>query len=178
MAKNRTDELPVELIGEIAPEKLIQSQKEDSDIKVIIEYKNIDVKPGWHDVSRHGNKVKTYWNQSDSLEFKNGILCRKFENISGDEIIWQIVLPKALKRAVMEQLHNNITSGHLWIKKTLAGVTNRFYSCGLRSDVEQWCKTCDICASKKTPQRKANAPIKQYNVGAPLERVAIDIMGP
>ncbi|CAC5389689.1 Retrovirus-related Pol polyprotein from transposon 297 [Mytilus coruscus] len=46
MAKNRTDELPVELIGEIAPEKLIQSQKEDSDIKFIIDYKNIDVKPG------------------------------------------------------------------------------------------------------------------------------------
>ncbi|VDI14169.1 Hypothetical predicted protein [Mytilus galloprovincialis] len=100
MAKNRTEELPVELKGEITPEKLIQSQKEDSDIKVISDYKNINVKPGWQDISRHGNKVKSYWNQWDSLEFKNGILCRKFENIPGDEIIWQIVLPKALKKGL------------------------------------------------------------------------------
>ncbi|CAG2195151.1 unnamed protein product [Mytilus edulis] len=178
MTKNRTEELPEELKGEITPEKLIQSQKEDSDIKVISDYKNINVKPGWQDISRHGNKVKSYWNQWDSLEFRNGILCRKYENIPGDEITWQIVLPKALKKVVMEQLHNNITSGHLGIKKTLARVTNRFYWYGLRSDVEHWCKTCDICASKKAPQRKAKAPMKQYNVGAPLERVAIDIMGP
>ncbi|CAG2248426.1 unnamed protein product [Mytilus edulis] len=178
MTKNRTEELPEELKGEITPEKLIQSQKEDSDIKVISDYKNINVKPGWQDISRHGNKVKSYWNQWDSLEFRNGILCRKYENIPGDEVTWQIVLPKALKKVVMEQLHNNITSGHLGIKKTLARVTNRFYWYGLRSDVEHWCKTCDICASKKAPQRKAKAPMKQYNVGAPLERVAIDIMGP
>ncbi|CAG2189090.1 unnamed protein product [Mytilus edulis] len=148
MTKNRTEELPEELKGEITPEKLIQSQKEDSDIKVISDYKNINVKPGWQDISRHGNKVKSYWNQWDSLEFRNGILCRKYENIPGDEVTWQIVLPKALKKVVMEQLHNNITSGHLGIKKTLARVTNRFYWYGLRSDVEHWCKTCDICASR------------------------------
>ena len=28
------------------------------------------------------------------------------------------------------------------------------------------------------PQKKPKAPMKQYNVGAPLERVAVDIMGP
>ncbi|CAG2220667.1 unnamed protein product [Mytilus edulis] len=72
MTKNRTEELPEELKGEITPEKLIQSQKEDSDIKVISDYKNINVKPGWQDISRHGNKVKSYWNQWDSLEFRNG----------------------------------------------------------------------------------------------------------
>ena len=41
----------------------------------------------------------------------------------------------------------------------------------MRSDVENWCKSCDVCASRK-------APFQQYNVGVPLERVAVDILGP
>ena len=40
------------------------------------------------------------------------------------------------------------------------------------------CRACDVCASRQQPYRKAKAPMKQYNVGYPLERIAIDIMGP
>jgi hypothetical protein len=44
--------------------------------------------------------------------------------------------------------------------------------------VKNWCLKCDICASKKNPQKKFKAPLKPYNVGAPFERIALDIMGP
>ena len=36
----------------------------------------------------------------------------------------------------------------------------------------------DICASRKPPYRRTKAPMKQYNVGYPLERCALDILGP
>ena len=63
-------------------------------------------------------------------------------------------------------------------QKTLAKVKQRFYWYNCRKDVEYWCRICDICASRKQPYRRAKAPMKQYNVGHPSERVAIDIMGP
>ncbi|CAC5404177.1 unnamed protein product [Mytilus coruscus] len=47
-----------------------------------------------------------------------------------------------------------------------------------RKDVEQWCKCCNICASRKPPSKKPKAPLQQYNVGAPFERIGIDILGP
>ena len=50
------------------------------------------------------------------------------------------------------------------------------YHC--REDIEYWCRACDVCALRKQPYRNAKAPMKQYNVGYPLERIAIDIMGP
>ncbi|VDI79030.1 Hypothetical predicted protein [Mytilus galloprovincialis] len=68
--------------------------------------------------------------------------------------------------------------GHLGVKKTLSKVRQRYFWFGVRKFVERWCHKCDVCASRKSPVCKAKAPMRQYNVGAPLERVAMDIMGP
>ena len=42
----------------------------------------------------------------------------------------------------------------------------------------EWCRNCDICAQKRGPQKKIVAPLKIVNVGAPMERIAIDVLGP
>ncbi|WAQ95841.1 POL4-like protein [Mya arenaria] len=45
-------------------------------------------------------------------------------------------------------------------------------------DIEKWCMTCDTCACRKQPQRKAKGPLQLYQVGQIMERIAIDIQGP
>ena len=35
-----------------------------------------------------------------------------------------------------------------------------------------------MCASKKNPSKKYKAPMKSFNVCAPFERIALDILGP
>jgi hypothetical protein len=126
------------------------------------------VKPAWSDISKYSPEDKYYWNHWDSLYVKNNILFIKFENESGKETICQIVLPKALRKFVLKQVHDSVTGGHLGIAKTLSKVTSRFFWHKMRKNVEVWCKTCDLCASRKMPQKKPKAPMKQYNVGAPL----------
>ena len=37
---------------------------------------------------------------------------------------------------------------------------------------------CDLCASRKPSKNQKRASLKQYQVGEPLERIAIDILGP
>jgi hypothetical protein len=34
------------------------------------------------------------------------------------------------------------------------------------------------CSARKSPSKSFKAPLKIYNFGAPMERVALDIMGP
>ena len=34
------------------------------------------------------------------------------------------------------------------------------------------------CAFTEGPQRKQRGPMKQFTVGAPLERIAVDVLGP
>ena len=64
------------------------------------------------------------------------------------------------------------------MKKTLSRIRERFYWPGLKNDVQRWCKACDVCASRKGPHTHARSPLQHYTVGAPLERVALDVLGP
>jgi len=48
----------------------------------------------------------------------------------------------------------------------------------VRSDVEKWCKECQACAARKGPKFRTRGRLQRYNVGAPFERIAMDILGP
>ncbi|GFV96342.1 retrovirus-related Pol polyprotein from transposon 412 [Trichonephila clavipes] len=62
--------------------------------------------------------------------------------------------------------------------KTLQKVRERFYWNNVRSDVEKCCRTCDPCAARKGPRKRTRGRLQLYNVGAPFERIAFDILGP
>ena len=106
------------------------------------------------------------------------MLCRRWESVCGNRISWQLVIPPSLRPQVLKSLHSEKTSGHLGVRKTLSKLKERFYWMGMGNDVRRFCRSCDICASRKPPPKKARSPMKQYNVGAPLERTAIDVLGP
>ncbi|GFU46285.1 retrovirus-related Pol polyprotein from transposon 412 [Trichonephila clavipes] len=62
--------------------------------------------------------------------------------------------------------------------KTLHRVRERFFWGKVRADVEQWCKSCDACSARKGPKIRSRGKLHRYNVGAPFERIAFDILGP
>ncbi|MBJ5561228.1 hypothetical protein JGG76_24270, partial [Salmonella enterica subsp. enterica serovar Derby] len=90
----------------------------------------------------------------------------------------QLLLPKSRVADVLRQLHDSPTGGHFGVAKTLAKVKERFYWLRCRSDVENWCRRCDTCASRKGPKTRSRGRLQVYNVGAPFERIAVDVMGP
>ena len=106
------------------------------------------------------------------------MLYRLWETLSGDAIVKQLILPKSLRSEVLQQLHNTQTAGHLGVAKTPSRVRERFYWVQCRHDVREWCRNCDLCAQKRGPQKKIKAPIAKYNVGSPMERIAIYVLGP
>ena len=62
--------------------------------------------------------------------------------------------------------------------RTLGALQSRFYWPGLTSAVHRLVTRCHVRGSKKAWGRKRRVPLKQYVVGAPMERIAIDILGP
>lgn len=48
----------------------------------------------------------------------------------------------------------------------------------MKRDVENYCSQCDLCAARKPSKASNKAPLHQYLVGEPMERIAIDILGP
>ena len=93
-------------------------------------------------------------------------------------MIWQLVVPKALQKTVLEQLHDSPVGGHFGVAKTLPKVRERFFWPKCRQFVKEWCRKFDKYASRKGPTKRQKGPMKQFNVGTPLERVAVDVMGP
>ncbi|CAK1594350.1 unnamed protein product [Parnassius mnemosyne] len=160
-------------------DSLQDAQQEDSDIKPILEWiKASAPKPKWSDVSAMSSTTKSYWVQWDNLLIQDGVLCRKWENGRGDRCHLQMVVPKAKVPDVLQLYHSGCSGGHMGVKRTLLKIRERFYWVHYRDDVEDWCRKCTTCAAVKGPQILSRGALKLYNVGAPLERIAIDVAGP
>ncbi len=155
-----------------------EAQQRDADIGPIITWIESGPRPEWSVVAPYSAALKCYWAQWDSLRVKEGVLYRLWESPRGDQTVWQLIVPRSLQQDVFQQLHCSPTAGHFGVTKTLRRVRERFYWARNHQDVSDWCRSCTACASRKGPMRRPRAPMAQYNVGVPIERVALDILGP
>lgn len=160
-------------------ENLRRSQQEDDNIGPLLKYREEqDVRPGWEAVSDKSPELKALWAQWNSLRVENGLLKRAWESADGRHVTMQLVLPRAYVQRVLEEVHGGASGAHLGMNKMLAKVRERFYWVHCREDVEKWCRMCATCGASKGPTTRSRGHMKQYNVGAPFERIAIDVAGP
>ena len=82
-----------------------------------------------------------------------------------------------VRQTAFEAHHSLTTASHRGVRKTLSALQSRYYWPRLTLAVHRLVARCHFCGSKKTWGRKRRAPFKQYVVGAPMERIAIDIIG-
>lgn len=92
--------------------------------------------------------------------------------------MWQLLVPKNWRQRVLRAVHGSVGAGHFGVANTLNKLRQRFYWAGCRQDTELFVHCCDACTAKKGPTRRSHAPMQQYQVGAPMERVGVDILGP
>ena len=125
--------------------------------------------------------MKAYYSQWASLKMNNGLLCRQWypqERGTRNRSVLQIVAPLEVRQRILQSLHNSPSGGHLGWNKTLGRVRHRFYWPRYKEHVILWCRRCDVCAKYKPGPRRGRAKLGHVSVGAPLERVAVDITGP
>ena len=124
--------------------------------------------------------LRTLWHQRAYLTLRDGVLYRRWEDVPGGgaQPRLQLVLPPTIVPEVLQGLHSSPTGGHLGIKKTLEKARTRFYWPRQRCDSEDWCSRCVMCSSRKTPVPKPCAPLQLQPAEHPMQRVAMDILGP
>lgn len=79
---------------------------------------------------------------------------------------------------MIKYFHDIPSAGHLGAEKTLEKLKHSFYWPAIKKFVDNYCMTCDKCVARKLSITKHRAPLGQYLVGEPMERVALDITGP
>ena len=171
----RTDTVNEEWSNEV----MQRAQQDDPDLKPIFEWIKAGVpKPKWCEVAPMSTVTKSYWAQWESLVFHNDVLCRKWESANGKEAHLQVIVPRKRVSDVLRSFHDGTSGGHLGVKRTLMKIRQRFYWINCREDVEDWCRKCTNCSSVKGPHTRSRGALKLYNVGAPWERIALDVAGP
>ena len=161
-----------------ARERWRDAQRADADLAPVIRWLEAGERPGREELAPESPATKHLVEQWAALRLQEGVLQRRWESASGQESMWLLLVPLALRRELLEEAHAGATGGHLGRKKTLCRLRQRVYWVGLRHDVEEWCRVCRTCAARKGPARRTRAPLQLYQSGAPMERVAMDIVGP
>ena len=166
-------------MGPLSRESIHAAQNQDPVLSQVVKWLETGVRPSRGDLEGGGRKLLSYWSQWGRLFLRDGLVCRRWEHeLTGQEIYHQICLPESIVSQVLHALHNDPSSGHLGVSKTLEKVRRRSFWHGMREDVEMHVRRCVPCAEFNDPSKWPKAPLINIKAGHPVQRVAIDIAGP
>ena len=157
---------------------LHDAQQMDENIKTVIKWINIGERPSYKEIGSSGYFLKSLWTQWTRLSIQDNLLVRKWEVIGTDISYWQAIVPLKYRIKILKFSHDIKASGHLGIRKTLSKIRQRYYWPGLQNDVRSYVSSCEACLKRKNPNKTLKAPMQINRSGYPMERIAIDILGP
>ena len=170
------EEPSVSQVRSVAPDTKMKSlQKKDAALELVRNWVLEGKRPAYSAISSEGRVVKSLWSQFEALVVEDDILYRRWIDGKGTKL--QAVVPSGERRTVLGQHHDNRVSGHLGMTKTVAKIRQRFYWPGLQSDVRAYIAGCEKCSKRKGFQKAKRSPMQIVQVGAPMERIATDILG-
>ena len=158
--------------------ELSKLQREDPNIGPLIQWMEAKERPFGAEMCTSSPETRNYWNYWNSLEMKEGLLWKNFHKHDGTQSFLQLIAPSSMRPQVFKAMHSCLLSGHLGKRKTTEKILQRYYWYNLREDVNNWLQECDICAANKKLTRHPRAPLGDMRVGAPLDRICTDILGP
>jgi hypothetical protein len=150
-----------------------EKQKSDKDIALIRKWVEKGEKTELKEITGESITVKSMWAQFDQLTIIDDVLVRRLEGLSTK---LQVLVPMTERRTILSHYHDNRTSAHLGLRKTLAKIRQGYYWPGLQKDVKLYVAGCSLCSQKKPPHKKKRAPMQIVETGFPMERIAMDIL--
>ena len=158
--------------------QLADLQQQDDNIVPVYKAMETGERPTANDVTSWPATAKRYWQDWERLRMNNGVLRRAWFDNTGREVTQQLIVPKGLLNEVMKAAHDDRLAGHFAEKRTLARLRTQYYWIGMSADVRQWCRSCDVCCARRHAPSHPHHTLVQDPVSEPLQRIAIDILGP
>lgn len=172
------DESAPTWLGGHSAEELRTCQLRDADLAPLIAWLEAAEDPQQQELALKSPATKAVWLCRSQLEIVDGVLYYRWEGESGENSRLRLVVPASLRPEVMSQCHDSPAAGHYSFRKTLEKLRHRYYWHNMRTDCELFTKTCAVCSVNKKPTVHPRAALGAYHVGAPMERVHVDILGP
>ena len=156
-------------------EQLRSWQEEDPDLKALLGWKESEEKPTWQQMRGEGPILREYYIKWNQIVLQDGVLYLKSNSPKTPGKL-RLMAPREIRSQILRHLHNHRTAGHLGVKKTLGNVSERFWWPRMKEDVASWCRTCIQCQKRNVRPGRKRMLLQQDPVGAPMERMAMDIL--
>uniref|UniRef100_A0A3Q2EEI4 Gypsy retrotransposon integrase-like protein 1 n=1 Tax=Cyprinodon variegatus TaxID=28743 RepID=A0A3Q2EEI4_CYPVA len=152
----------------VAPIHIGQDQKDDPQIKVLLQSKFSGVRPSRQELNRLCPQGRSLFREWDKLELdEKGVLWRKTAHRK------QLVLPEQHKARVLHDLHDQM--GHQGTDRTVSLIRDRFFWPYMQREIEQYVMKC-TCLKQKKPSRGIRAPLLNIVTTQPFELVSVDFL--
>lgn len=132
----------LELSFEVDWEKEQQNDKEIALARLNLENKNL---VDWRDLPNY----KLWRKNVDNFFIDKYVL--KLKTKDNDTLI---VVPNRLRLRICQAFHDSISGGHLGFEKTFKSIIARFYWPGMKTDIYDYCESCDVCQKFKPKNYK------------------------
>lgn len=100
-------------------------------------------------------------------------------NVKSNLSDWKIVVPTDNRLSLISKFHDEPTSGHFGISKTLARISEFYYWPKMAVSVKRYINNCQVCGAHKAPNVARAGLMGQYkNISFPFQMLSVDFMGP
>lgn len=154
-------------------------QREDKDLGILHSWLDDKILPSRDEVAQYSPAVREYWLNTENIVRKKGVLYQKrLVYVPQETLNYQLLIPKALRQEIIRNNHDILLSGHFGVNKTSSKIKKKYYWYQMDQDIRLYIRQCKQCNKDKDPRKKPKARLGLYLACYPMDRIAVDIMGP
>ena len=130
--------------------------------------------------NKYTSKVPYELSQKNTHKYfltKDDVLYRKAEERLPFDHPSLLVIPRSLRKQILEEAHDSAVGGHLGEQRTYSKLKVRYFWPNMYSQTLDWVKTCEDCNLRKRHYGGKKASLIPLEVSLPFERVSLDLVG-
>ena len=124
------------------------------------------------------SRYKNYKANEDRINFKDGLLLRKYFGETGSVKYYHLLIPRQLVKEVLRSLHGEFRK-HPGIYKTIIAYREKFYSTKMARLIREWVMSCEQYIRESRIDRSfTRPPLHNPNghITAPEDAMQIDLV--
>ena len=162
----------------LTDDEIRKAQGEDEILKEVLKWVTEGKSPKAIELRGADPELQQYRTIFDALEIQDGLLSMKFKLNDNTDRVRRLCLPGKLQRVAWELCHSHPSSGHFGITGTAKRMKRLFFFPGMYQRIRSWVKICAACIRKTHQLKDPKAVHVSADVGEPMEKVFIDLVGP
>lgn len=162
----------------LTDEEIKAAQDEDENLSQVKKWVTDGQAPRSIEIRGSDPELKQYRSLFNALEIQEGILCMKYVLNDTTDKVRRLCLPGKLQRVAWELCHAHPSSGHFGITGTAKRMKRLFFFPGMYPKIKLWIKICTACIRKTHKISDPKTIHVSADVGEPMEKVFIDLVGP